>query len=105
MRRFVGILLLLFAAPLSDAQAQPAPLRMMTFNVWGGEDTAAGRDKLTEIIQTSGADVVGLQEMTSSAGQSIAAALGFQYHQQSGSDIQVLSRFPIVGQSTSNLGV
>jgi endonuclease/exonuclease/phosphatase family metal-dependent hydrolase len=105
MRRLVGILLLLAAAPLSGARAQPAHLRLMTFNVWGGEDTASGRDKLTQIIRTSGADVVALQEMTDGAGRDIAEALGFNYHQQSGGDIQVLSRFPVVGQSTSNSGV
>jgi exodeoxyribonuclease-3 len=89
----------------SPAHAQVSNLKVMTFNVWVGEDSAAGRNKLVEIMQASGADVIGAQELGNSAGLSIAASLGFHYHQQSGGDIQVLSRYPIVGQSPSNLGV
>jgi endonuclease/exonuclease/phosphatase family metal-dependent hydrolase len=80
-------------------------LRIMSFNVWSAEGTTAGRAKLQEIIDTSGADIIGLQEMTDSAGRLIATALGLHYHQQSAGDIQVLSRFPIVGAASGNLGV
>jgi hypothetical protein len=58
-----------------------------------------------EIMDASDADVIGLQEINDSAGRSIAAALGFNYHQQSGGDIQVMSRYPIVGTAPGNLGV
>jgi endonuclease/exonuclease/phosphatase family metal-dependent hydrolase len=80
-------------------------LRIMTFNVWTAEGTASGRDKLREIIETSQADIIGLQEMTDSAGRSIAASLGLNYHQQSSGDIQVLSRYPIIGAAPGGLGV
>ena len=91
---------------LGSAAAQDAsPLKVMTFNVWTGEGSAAGRDKLAEIIATSGADIVGLQEMQNGAGLAIADELGMHYHQQSSGGIQVLSRYPIVGQSPANLGV
>lgn len=80
-------------------------LKVMTFNVWDREGTADGRSKLAEIMQTSGADVIGVQELDNSAGLAIASAMGFHYHQQSGGDIQVISRYPIVGQSAGNLGV
>lgn len=97
--------LIVFSGLVSHAVAQPVEsIRVMTFNVWTAEGTQAGRDKLVEIIQAANADIVGLQEMGNSAGQSIAAALGFHYHQQSGGDIQILSRYPITGQSSSNLG-
>jgi endonuclease/exonuclease/phosphatase family metal-dependent hydrolase len=91
-----------FAA--GGAWAAVGSLKVMTFNVWVGEGTSAGRNKLAEIMLTSGADVIGLQEMTNSAGVSIATAMGFHYHQQSGGDIQVISRYPIVGQSPGGLG-
>jgi endonuclease/exonuclease/phosphatase family metal-dependent hydrolase len=77
----------------------------MTFNVWSAEGTASGREKLREIIETSQADIIGLQEMTDSAGRSIATSLGLNYHQQSSSDIQILSRYPIVGAASGGLGV
>jgi endonuclease/exonuclease/phosphatase family metal-dependent hydrolase len=99
-------LLLLAAAPVSSLRAAPvSTLRVMTFNTWVAEGTAAGQHKLAEIIQAAGADIVGLQEMDDGPGRLIAQELGFNYHQQSGGDIQVLSRYPFVGQSTANLGV
>jgi endonuclease/exonuclease/phosphatase family metal-dependent hydrolase len=101
---FAGPILTLLVT-LRAACAAPADLSVMTFNVWSGENSAAGRDKLAEILQAADADIVGLQEMGNSAGEEIAAALGYHYHQQSGGDIQVLSRYPIVGTSPGNLGV
>jgi endonuclease/exonuclease/phosphatase family metal-dependent hydrolase len=95
-------LALVFVGP---AYALVSTLKVMTFNVWSGEETAAGRNKLAEIMQAGGADVIGVQELGNSAGLSIAAALGFNYHRQSPGDIQVISRYPIVGQSPGNLGV
>ena len=77
----------------------------MSFNVWSGENSQAGRNKIVEIILSGEADIIGVQEMGNGEGESIANSLGFHYHQQSGGDIQVISRFPIVRQSPSNLGV
>ena len=92
-------------ATVHSAAAAVDTVKIMTFNVWVGEGTAAGRNKLAEIMQAGGADIIGVQELDNSAGLSIAAALGFNYHQQSSGDIQVISRYPIVGQSAGNLGV
>ncbi|WP_197528597.1 endonuclease/exonuclease/phosphatase family protein [Aeoliella mucimassa] len=89
----------------ADEPAAGQPLRIMTFNVWSGENTTGGRNKLVEIIEASQADIVGLQEMGNTAGQQVASALGMYYQQQSGGDIQVLSRFPIVNTTTSGRGV
>lgn len=99
---------LLAGGLLVAALAPPVPavtsIRVMTFNVWSGESTAAGRNKLVQIIQAADADIVGIQELDASTLPSIASALGFHYRQQSGGDIQVLSRFPIETLSSSGLG-
>ena len=98
----------LFAAAillLCDSVSAVSSLRIMTFNVWTAEGTASGREKLREIIETSQADIIGLQEMTDSAGRSIATALGLNYYQQSGGDIQVLSRYPITEATPGGTGV
>lgn len=77
---------------------------VMSFNVWSGENDEAGRSKLVEIIQAANPDIVGLQEMGASQGIAVANSLGYNFHQQSGGGIQILSRYPIVGQSASNRG-
>ncbi len=73
----------------------------MSFNVWGVDNQTS---KLAEIIWAGGADIVGLQEMDDISGWALATALGFHCHQQSGNDVQVLSRYAIVGQSADNRG-
>ena len=103
---FLGVIAVVTPAVSPNAASgQLDHVSVMTFNVWGGESTQTGRDKIVEIIQTSGADIVGIQELDNAVLDDIAADLGFHFHQQSGGDIQVLSRYPIVGQSPSNLGV
>jgi len=107
IHKFIPTALLLVAiAQSTQLSAQTVDsLRIMTFNVWSGEGTQAGRDKLREIMLAGGADIIGVQELDDSAGRSIAAAMGFHYYQQSGGDIQVISRYPIVAPSPGNLGV
>ncbi|MBN1852490.1 MAG: endonuclease/exonuclease/phosphatase family protein [Pirellulales bacterium] len=102
---FLGVILFYSLPVTPNASGQITELGVMTFNVWIGEDTQTGQDKLVEIIQAGGADIIGIQEMNNTILPEIALALGFYYHQQSGWDIQILSRFPIVGQSPGNLGV
>jgi endonuclease/exonuclease/phosphatase family metal-dependent hydrolase len=98
--------LLISIVPMAQLVAQPVDsLRIMTFNVWSAEGTQAGRNKLREIMTAGGADIIGVQELDDGAGRSIAAAMGFHYYQQSGGDIQVISRYPIVAHSPGNLGV
>jgi endonuclease/exonuclease/phosphatase family metal-dependent hydrolase len=89
--------------PAASAQTVDS-LRVMTFNVWSAEGSQAGRDILVDIMQAGGADIIGVQELTSTAAQQIALALDYYYQQQSVGDIQVLSRYPIIGQSARNLG-
>jgi endonuclease/exonuclease/phosphatase family metal-dependent hydrolase len=90
---------------MSDASAAVTSLKVMSFNVWVGEGTSAGRSKLAEIMTASGADIIGVQELDNTSGMAIAAMMGFHYRQQSGGDIQTISRYPIVDQSSGSLGV
>ncbi|QDT74166.1 endonuclease/exonuclease/phosphatase family protein [Lacipirellula limnantheis] len=107
MQRWLRVFVwgLAFATAACGNAALVSSLKILTFNVWSAEGTTAGRNKLREIMQTSGADVIGVQELDNSAGVSIAAAMGFHYYQQSGGDIQVISRFPITAAASGNLGV
>jgi exonuclease III len=106
MRRIFQFSFFLFASfflsPVNHANSQSMDVKVMTFNVWSADSQT---DKLAEIIQAGGADVVGLQEMNNGDGQALANQLGWHYHQQSGGDIQVVSRHAIVGQSSDNRGV
>ncbi len=108
MQRWMRVVVLcfLFAPAAIGAGAPVSSLKVLSFNVWhADEGNAASVNKLREIIQTSGADVIGVQEMQTSAGASIAAALGFNYYQQSGGDVQVISRYPITAAASGDLGV
>jgi endonuclease/exonuclease/phosphatase family metal-dependent hydrolase len=89
---------------LAVSTVSAAELSVMTFNVWFAEGSTSGRSKLVEIIQTGGADIIGLQEMDNAAGIEIANQLGYHYLQQSSDDIQILSRFPIIGLSPGYSG-
>jgi endonuclease/exonuclease/phosphatase family metal-dependent hydrolase len=79
--------------------AAEADVKVLTFNVYHADDTSAGRAKLVEIIQASGADIVGVQELGNSYVSGMAAALGWYYYQQTdatANDEQILSRYPIL---------
>lgn len=108
MQRWAPVLVLcvILAPGVSSEGAPVTSLKVLSFNVWhADEGNAASLNKLREIIQASGADIIGVQEMQNSAGVAIASALGFHYRQQSSGDIQVLSRYPITASSAGNLGV
>lgn len=100
----VRLLLGLGWSLLISSTAVAANLSVMTFNVWIYEGSPHSREKIAEIIRTSGADIIGLQEMGNSSGLDVAKRLGYFYQQQSAGDIQVLSRFPIIGQSHDQFG-
>jgi endonuclease/exonuclease/phosphatase family metal-dependent hydrolase len=80
---------LLFLTTMS-AQSKPAELRIMTFNIWlGGELVNFG--KVVEAIETSKADIVGLQEATGNT-RRLADALGWYANER----LQIISRFPLI---------
>lgn len=78
-------------------------LRVLAWNIWHG-GRRKGRDegvkRVVEVIESSGADIVVMQE-TYGSGPRISGRLGFDYFLRS-SNLSVLSRFPIV--ETHRLG-
>ncbi|MDZ4779428.1 MAG: endonuclease/exonuclease/phosphatase family protein [Planctomycetia bacterium] len=91
-------------AVLSISVANGAELKVMTFNILHG-GTALGQPltKTVEAIETSGADLIGLQEQSGSTA-ALADMLGFYHHVQDG-DISVLSRYPITQTLSSGVEV
>jgi endonuclease/exonuclease/phosphatase family metal-dependent hydrolase len=75
---------------MTNAQTEPAELRIMTFNIWlGGE--LVNFDKVVEAIEKSKADIVGLQEATGNT-RRLADALGWYANERT----QIISRFPLI---------
>ena len=77
-------------SPIMDEE-----LKVMSWNIWHGgrhEGRQVGVERVIEIIKTSGADIVLLQE-TYGSGEKIADALNYHYYRRS-SNLSVLSRFP-----------
>lgn len=91
---------LFFPGPV--VRGQSLDVKVMSFNVWTADGQTA---KLAEIIQAGNADMVGLQEMNNASGQELANQLGWHYESQSGGDIQVVSRFPIVDQTLGGVQI
>jgi endonuclease/exonuclease/phosphatase family metal-dependent hydrolase len=74
----------------------PDSLTVMSWNIWGGgmrEGRFVGVKRVAEIIQSSGADLVSVQE-TFASGPLIADMLDFYYYQRS-DGLSVLSRYPL----------
>jgi endonuclease/exonuclease/phosphatase family metal-dependent hydrolase len=72
-------------------------LRVMTWNIWhGGREDGidAGPDKVVDVIRSSGADIVAVQE-TYGSGERLATSLGFTLLAR-GTNVSILSRYPIV---------
>jgi endonuclease/exonuclease/phosphatase family metal-dependent hydrolase len=88
----VAVLIVLSVGSVGRAQTVGA-LRIMTYNILTGGATYGPLSRTVGVIQTAQADVIGLQEIGSSAA-SIASSLGFYYHGFS-SDTAIISRYPI----------
>ncbi len=72
-------------------------LRVMSWNIWHGgrEDSATdGPRRVTDVIRTSCADVVAMQE-TYGSGEQIAHDLRFHFHGR-GTNVSIHSRYPVV---------
>ncbi|MDD2599876.1 MAG: endonuclease/exonuclease/phosphatase family protein [Kiritimatiellae bacterium] len=76
-------------------------LSIMSFNVWTVEDTGAGVNKIVDIVRQSGADIVGFQELSNAS--AVAGALGWFVLSQSSSDVQIISRYPIIAESSASI--
>lgn len=91
--------LLLLASGPSWGEDPPPPVdvRVMTWNIWkGGREDGAevGPQRVVEVIRSSGADIVAMQE-TYGSGERIAEALGFHLLAR-GTNVAILSRHRIV---------
>ena len=82
--------------PASLPQWDGRPLKVLAWNIWHG-GRRKGRDegvqRVVEVIQQSGADIVLMQE-TYGSGPRISGRLGFDYFLRS-SNLSVMSRFPL----------
>lgn len=69
---------------------------VMTYNIWhGGRETGkeTGVNRIIDIIKSSGADIISMQE-TYGSGPVIADALGYYFYLRS-SNLSIMSRYPI----------
>jgi len=85
-------LLLAFLLPVTLPAAPVTQLKVLSFNIWvqGG----LSLNNCIEVIRTSGADIVGLQECNQTTAQTIATALGF--YVLPAADCPIVSRYPIL---------
>jgi endonuclease/exonuclease/phosphatase family metal-dependent hydrolase len=92
--------LLAFVGALAGPAPAATQLKVMSFNIWvqGGLSLS----NCIEVIRTSGADVVGLQECNATTAQAIATRLGF--HVQPDPSYSIVSRYPIVSSIPTSGG-
>ncbi|MFI6476871.1 endonuclease/exonuclease/phosphatase family protein [Nonomuraea sp. NPDC050663] len=77
-------------------------LKALSWNLWhGGSQVNHGRDKQLKFLLDHDIDVVGLQETSGTAAKALGEALGWDYHQSSGS-VGVISRYPITARTAPN---
>ncbi len=91
-------------AMAQPAEAKPLKIRLMTFNLWHeGTKVQGGFDKIVDVILSSKADIITLSEIRNFGGkdshQRLVKALAKKgeifYGKRTGSDVGVLSRWPI----------
>jgi len=82
----------------SSLIAQPVTqLKVLTFNIW--KNGGLSLDDCIQVIQSSGADMVGLQECDEATAQTIAGSLGFDVFPAG--DASIVTRYPIVATYTA----
>ena len=72
-------------------------VRVLAWNVWHGgreDGEEVGPRKVVDVIRSSGADLVAMQE-TYGSGERIAEALGYEFHPR-GTNVSIHSRYPVV---------
>lgn len=94
----VGVLLLVYlGAPMPSFATDPVEFRALTWNIWhGGKEDGEeiGPKKVVDLLRKSEADVIAIQE-TYGSGEKLAAGLKFHF-QPRGTNVSILSRFPIL---------
>ena len=96
---FIPVLMFFVLGGLATAQEseQPQVFNVMTWNIWHGgkeDGNQVGPDRVIDIIRSSKADIVAMQE-TYGSGERIAEALQFNFHPR-GTNVSILSRYPVV---------
>jgi len=93
-------LALVFVGAVVCPAAPVTQLKVMSFNIWvqGGLSLS----NCIEVIRSSGADIVGLQECNATTAQTIATRLGF--HVQPDASYAIVSRYPVVGSIPTSGG-
>lgn len=93
--RLVTLLALGLSHSLSAAPV--TQLKVLSFNIWVQGGLSLG--DCIEVIRSSGADIVGLQECNQTTAQTIATNLGFFY--LPAGDASIVSRYPILSTSVN----
>jgi exodeoxyribonuclease-3 len=97
---YLGCLLSLVSTPGAPAWAKPEQVRVLTFNIF--LDGHLNLPQVIDLIRSSGADIVGLQE-SEKASARIADALGFHYVQHGYTAL--LTRFKIDSVTPGGNGI
>jgi endonuclease/exonuclease/phosphatase family metal-dependent hydrolase len=90
-------------ATWSSETVRADELRVMSYNIWVGLNEADELNRQVDLIQATGADIIGLQEQNGAA-RLLAGELEF-YYQTLGSSTAVLSRFPITDSFDDGVGL
>ena len=96
--------LMMLCLTFSSVEAA-SQLKILSFNTWRVEDTQSGRDAIVDIVNVSGADIVGFQELSHASEVAAALGGGWNLYSQDSSDKQIMSRYPIVSSSPNKQGV
>lgn len=92
------------AGPSDKAPKAAAELRVLSMNLWhGGAQVDNGLDKQLAVIEKQRPDVVGFQETSGHSAKDLAAKLGWDHWQSSGS-LGIISRFPITSEAETISG-
>ena len=85
------------ASYATRTNAETVEFKVMAWNIWRGgreDGRLAGPRRVIDVIRSSGADIVAMQE-TYGSGELISKALGFHFHPR-GTNVSIHSRFPII---------
>lgn len=106
------------AAGLATARSEPSERRepsgdsgaagvrelsVLSFNILAGGARRGPLERCADLVEATGADLVGLQEATGESGARLAEMTGFQRFERG--PVQILSRYPLGEASAGRLGV
>lgn len=92
--------LLALPSAANETNSKPneaSEFKVMAWNIWRGgreDGRIAGPRRVVDVIRSSGADIVAMQE-TYGSGELISKALGFHFHPR-GTNVSIHSRFPVI---------